>query len=141
MENIVIIFTGIAGAITTYLVNNNLQQGAVRASAGLSLLVGLFFYFFPHILNPYLSHHIPIVFIGASFIGMVSEKILSHYFLIALSGCVFAIIYLNTSKFFDGYGGALGTTASIAILVAISLSIVSENKHIKRLRNFRKKNK
>jgi len=132
MEQAILIIIGIVSAMLTYLVNNKYQQGAVRASAGLSLLVGLFFYFFPDLFSAFLSKNIPIVFIGATFIGMVSSKVLGNIFLIAIAGLIFSIIYLNTSQFFKGYGGALGTTAAISVLVSLSLALVAKSKHIKK---------
>lgn len=143
MEISILFFTGIISAILTYVVNNKYRQGAVRASAGLSLLVGLFFYFFPELFSPYLTKNIPIVFIGATFIGMVSSKILPSYLLVGFSGFIFSIIYLNASPFFKGYGGALGTTAAISVLVSLSLAVVSKSEKIKRIKNYRpsRKNK
>ncbi len=132
LEQIILIITGIVSATLTYLVNNKYEQGAVRASAGLSLIVGLFFYLFPELFSAYLTKNIPIVFIGATFIGMVSSKVLQNIFLIAIAGFVFSIIYLNTSHFFKGYGGALGTTAAISVLVSLSLAFVAKSKRLKR---------
>ena len=143
MEISILFFTGIISSILTYVVNNKYRQGAVRASAGLSLLVGLFFYFFPELFSPYLTKNIPIVFIGATFIGMVSSKILPSYLLVGFSGFIFSIIYLNASPFFKGYGGALGTTAAISVLVSLSLAVVSKSEKIKRIKKYRpsRKNK
>ncbi|MBE7641138.1 hypothetical protein GUB10_12415 [Salegentibacter sp. BLCTC] len=135
MEILILFITGIISALLTYIVNNKHRQGAVRASAGLSLLVGLFFYFFPEIFSPYLTKNIPIVFIGATFIGMVSSKILPSYLLVGFSGFIFSIIYLNASPFFKGYGGALGTTASISVLVSLSLAVVSRSEKLPWRRN------
>lgn len=137
MEISILFFTGIISAILTYIVNNKYRQSAVRASAGLSLLVGLFFYFFPELFSPYLTKNIPIVFIGATFIGMVSSKILPSYLLVGFSGFIFSIIYLNASPFFKGYGGALGTTAAISVLVSLSLAVVSKSEKIKRIKKYR----
>lgn len=125
MNNLIIIFTGTLGVVLTFIVSHELKQGPVRASAGLSLLVGLFIHFFPSLLPNELTTSIPYVFIGASFIGMVSAEVLDNYFFLALSGAVFSIIYLNTSQLFNGYGGALGTTACISLLVSLSISIYS----------------
>ena len=44
MNNFILIITGILGATLTHFVSEQLRQGAVKASALLSLLVGLFFY-------------------------------------------------------------------------------------------------
>ncbi|WP_299755655.1 hypothetical protein [uncultured Pontibacter sp.] len=121
MAAVTFIITGVLAAISTYFLNVRLKQGPVRASALLSLVVGLVFYFFPDLLSPHLTANIPVVFIGASFIGMVSSNVVSNYLLVGVSGLIFSLIYLNTSKFFAGYGGGLGTAACISLLVAISL--------------------
>jgi hypothetical protein len=115
---------GAIASTLTFFVNEVLKQGPVRSSSCLSLLVAGFFYFFPHSLDPYLVKNIPIVFIGGSFIGMVSAKLLSSYLKIGLAGVIFSLIYLNTSKFFNGYGGALGTSASISLLAVLGLPVL-----------------
>ena len=139
METLILCITGITAAVGTYIVNNTLGQGAVRASALLSLIVGLFFYFFPELLSAYLTRNIPLVFIGASFIGMVSSRILSSYLLLSLSGIIFSILFVNSSKYFAGYGGGLGTTAAISLLVSLSLAIIAGKKPIKKLKDFKSK--
>ncbi len=126
MEPIIIYITGVVGVIGTFLVNTKLKQGAVRASAGLSLIVGLFFYLFPEVLSPYLTHNIPLAFMGASFVGMVSEKIIHNYLNLAFAGVVFSILYLNTGSYFEGFGGALGTTASISAIVIMGIGILQK---------------
>jgi len=143
METSILFFTGIISALLTYIVNNKYGQGAVRASAGLSFLVGLFFYSFPEIFSPYLTKNIPIVFICATFIVMVSSKIHKNYLLVGFSGFIFSIIYLNASPFFKGYGGALGTTAAISVLVSLSLAVISKSEKLKKIKNYRpsRKNK
>ena len=124
MNSIIIIITGIAGATLTFYVSEQLKQGAVRASALLSLVIGLFFYCFPEMLNDYLTTNIPIAFIGASFVGMISSKIMSNYGLLAIAGTLFSIIYINKSYFFDGYGGGLGASAFIALLATMAMSVL-----------------
>ncbi|WP_338731317.1 hypothetical protein [Mangrovimonas cancribranchiae] len=131
MNTLIIIITGILGATLTFYVNEHLKQGAVRASALLSLTVGLFFFWFPDILNNYLTQNIPPAFIGASFIGMVSSKAITHYSWLIIAGILFSIIYLNASHFFNGYGGALGTSAAIALLATLGIPVtLSKRKKI-----------
>ncbi|QCR23425.1 hypothetical protein [Pontibacter sp. SGAir0037] len=130
MNAAILIITGAFAAVCTYVFNEKLRQGPVRSSAALSLSVGLFFYFFPNLLSGYLTTNIPIVFIGSSFIGMVSSSVVHNYYIIATSGVIFSLIYLNTSKFFTGYGGTLGTAACISLLVAISLPFFLNRKKI-----------
>ncbi|GEQ85420.1 hypothetical protein ULMS_09280 [Patiriisocius marinistellae] len=122
MNEFIIIITGVLGATLTFYVSKNLKQGAVRASALLSLAVGLFFYCFPELLNEYATTHIPIVFMGTSFIGMVSSKVQTNYIVLAVAGFLFSFIYLSKSNFFDGYGGAIGTLALISLLVIMAFS-------------------
>lgn len=121
METFILYLVGIIGSTATYYVNTKYKQGAVRSSALLTLIVSGFLYFFPHLLSTYLTQYIPAVFIGASFIGMVSKTQLSTYFGLSLAGIIFTTILLNTSKFFNGYGGALGTSACISLLVILSI--------------------
>ncbi|MNK03403.1 hypothetical protein D3C87_212500 [compost metagenome] len=129
MTSFIIITTAIIAAMLTFYVNHKLKQGPVRSSALLSLLVALLFHFFPNWIDADLSKNIPVVFIGGSFIGMVSKKIVDSYFKLAISGLVFAIIYLNTSSFFNGYGGALGASAGISLLSVLSLPFFTPKKH------------
>mgnify|MGYP000924404883 CR=1 FL=1 len=121
METFILYLVGIIGSTATYYVNTRYRQGAVRSSALLTLIVSGFLYFFPNVLSNYLTHYIPVVFIGASFIGMVSKTQLSTYLGLSLAGVIFTTILLNTSKFFNGYGGALGTSACISVLVVLSI--------------------
>ncbi len=129
MTTFAIIITPVIAAMLTFYVNHQLKQGPVRASALLSLLVAAVFYFFPDLLNTTLAKNIPVAFIGGSFIGMVSKKMVDSYFKLAISGLVFAIIYLNTSNFFNGYGGALGASAGISLLSVLSLPFFTPKKH------------
>lgn len=91
----ILILTGILGPTLTHFLSEQLELGAVKASALLSLIVGLFFYAFPDVFNPYLTKHLPIVFVGSSFIGMVSAKTLKNYLMLAIAGTLFTGIYIN----------------------------------------------
>ncbi len=125
----VLILTAIIAAMLTFYVNHQLKQGPVRSSALLSLIVASTLYFFPDLLPTEFAKNIPVVFIGGSFIGMASKKIIDGYFKLAISGLVFAVIYLNTSRFFNGYGGALGASAGISLLSVLSLPFFTPKKH------------
>jgi Sec-independent protein secretion pathway component TatC len=133
MNTFILIITGIIGATLTYFVSEHLRLGAVKASALLSLVVGLFFYVFPDVLNMYLTEHLPIVFVGTSFIGMVSSKTLKSYTLLAIAGSLFTAIYITKNHVFDGYGGALGALAFIALVTTMGFAfVVSNSTKIKR---------
>ncbi|TXD49436.1 hypothetical protein [Polaribacter sp. IC073] len=122
MNTFVIIISGVIGAILTFYVSRKFKQSAVRSSALLSLVVGLVFYCFPEILNPYLTKNIPMVFLGTSFIGMVSLEAYGNYLRLALAGIIFSSIYINKSHFFEGFGGALGALAFISLLTIMGVS-------------------
>ncbi|WP_405246030.1 hypothetical protein [Cellulophaga sp. Asnod2-G02] len=124
MNTLVIIITGILGATLTFYFNEHLKQGPVRSSAMLSLIVGLLFYLFPELLNPFLTKNIPVVFIGGSFIGMISFKAKGTYVILVIASIIFSCIYLNKSQFFNGYGGALGNSAFIALLITMGVSML-----------------
>jgi len=127
MNTVILIITGILGSTLTFFVSEQLRLGAVKASALLSLIVGLFFYIFPNLLNSYLSEHLPIVFVGTSFIGMVSSKTLKSYTLLAIAGTLFTVIYINKNNVFDGYGGALGALAFMALLTTMGFAFLVSN--------------
>lgn len=131
MYNLIILLAlSFLSSVTTFYVNEALKQGPVRSSALLSLSVGLYFYFFPGSMDSYLVKNIPVVCIGASFIGMVSARVLSNYILIGTAGLVFCLIYLHASQFFNGYGGALGTSSAIALLAILSIPIVGKKRKL-----------
>ena len=124
METLIIFITAIAGVLLTFISGKYLDHGAVKASAGLSLLVGIFFYIIPDFLSPFLTHNIPLVFMGASFVGMVSHKIVHNYWSLTFAGIIFSVLYLNTGSYFEGFGGALGTTASISVIVMMGMGLL-----------------
>lgn len=122
MNELILIITGGIASLSTYIVSTRYKQGAVRASALLSLVVGIIFLIFPNLTNEYLQKAIPVVFIGASFAGMTAPTVISNKMFITVSGFLFSIIYLNASKFFTGYGGGLGTTACISVFVSFGIN-------------------
>jgi hypothetical protein len=103
----------------TFIVSVKLKQGPVKASAGLSLLVAVLFYLFPHMLPAYLTTKIPAAFFGASFVGMSAGSVLRNNLWATLAGLIFGFIFTNTSAFFNGFGGGLGTTACLSVLTTL----------------------
>lgn len=120
MTTVVLVFAGIIGAISTYWVAHSLKQGVVRASALLSLIVGLFFYFFPEVVGAELTLKIPLVFCGATFVGMTGKNIEARYWVIALAGGLFSGLFMASATLFNGFGGGLGTTACVSIIALVS---------------------
>ncbi|MDT0295670.1 hypothetical protein ACFQ3R_06875 [Mesonia ostreae] len=124
MEIAIYLLFGILGAVIPYGLTRELAVEPVKASALPSLILALGFYFFPQIVSENLNFHIPVIFFGASFVGMVSKKILPYYLEVALAGILFSMLYLNASSFFNGYGGGLGTPACISVLSIYGLKKV-----------------
>lgn len=128
MNELILIAVGGIGALSTFIVSHDLKQGAVRASAGLSLLVGLVFYLFPHLAPDPLSIEIPLVFFGASFVGMTGSHLVPQKLLILLGGIVFSGVYLAAESVFNGYGGKLGTAACISSLILVGISLILQKR-------------
>ncbi|MFH2020152.1 MAG: hypothetical protein ABIJ34_01995 [archaeon] len=117
MDSIILIIASILAAVSTQLVSIKFNQGPVKASALLSFIVALIFFF----IKIPLSGTIPLAFIGGSFVGMSSKVRLPNYLLTAFGGFVFGIIFVNSSKIFAGFGGGLGTTACLSVIIAIGM--------------------
>ncbi|MGJ8743089.1 hypothetical protein [Polaribacter sp.] len=130
VEYFILILIGGASSILTFLLQIKFKQGPVRSSALVGVLAGLFVVIFPNLLSNYLTENIPLVCFGASFIGMVSSKVMSDYLLIGFSGIVFTIIYFNTSSYFNGFGGGLGSAACIALLVTLSIPVLRKKRSV-----------
>ena len=70
MFEIILLLTGTIAALSTFIANNTLKLGAVKASAGLSFIVALLCLLFDDIFKDDLALQIQLVFFGASFVGM-----------------------------------------------------------------------
>ncbi|GEM50434.1 hypothetical protein EB1_02240 [Empedobacter brevis NBRC 14943 = ATCC 43319] len=130
IEFLILMMCSIVASLTTYELNIRFRQGPVRASALIALFVGGFFHFFPTILPEFYTKNIPLYVIGGTFIGMVSSTINISYFSLVFSPILFAVLLHYTSKIFNGYGGALGTTACIALMCTMAFPIITKNKKI-----------
>lgn len=130
MTNFILLFASTISALLTHILHVRFNQGPVRASATVALTVATIFHLFPAVLSLYLTKHIPVVVIGASFIGMATSDRLATFIGIAFAGLIFGFIYLNTSRYFDGYGGALGTSACISVLVAMSIPYLTSKRKL-----------
>lgn len=117
---------GLVGALVAFILNNNLKLGVVVGSALPSLVFALLILIFESFLPLEFVTEAPVIFYGAAFIGMASNKILSSYFLISIAGLIFTFIYFFTSPYFDGFGGALGTTAALCFLPVWGVSLLKK---------------
>ncbi|RFC53509.1 hypothetical protein DXU93_12130 [Brumimicrobium aurantiacum] len=107
---------GLLGAVIAFVLNNNLKLGIVVGSALPSLVFALLVFALESYLPMEFSTQAPALFYGAAFIGMASNKIVDSYFLIGISGLLFSFIFLHTAPYFNGFGGALGTTAALCFI-------------------------
>ena len=130
IDNFILLIVGGFSSIVTFLLQVKFKQGPVRSSSLVGVLVGVFVLMFPNLLSTYLTENLPLVCFGASFIGMVSSKIMSDYLLIGFSGVVFTHIYFNTSNYFNGFGGGLGSAACIALLVTLSIPVLKKKRKL-----------
>ena len=130
LDFFILVLIGGASSIITFLLQIKYQQGPVRSSALVGVFVSVFVLLFPNLLSVYLTENLPLICFGASFIGMVSSKIMSDYLLIGISGIVFTIIYFNTSSYFNGFGGGLGSAACIALLVTLSIPVFKKKRKL-----------
>lgn len=122
MMNIITIFiVAFNSFYTTIWVSIHLKQGSVRASAGLSLLVALLVYNLPWDIPAIYREQIPVVFFGASFMGMVSKEVRASWHLFLLFSLVFAIVFSALGNNFAGYGGGLGMQACISIIAVLGI--------------------
>lgn len=118
IEYSLILFTSIIGGWTTFVCSEKLHLGALKASSLLSLIVAIPFElieFYPQF------QLIPIIFFGASFVGMASIKLFNGLS-IFLASIIFGLLYILTSPHFDSIGGCLGTTACISCLIVYGLN-------------------
>ncbi len=127
-----VIITSVVSACSTYFVAHELNQGGIRASAGLSFIVGLVSYLSPGFVPAAMAEHLPVVFIGASFVGMSNKHVLPGYLDVALAGIIFGSLFLMSGVFFNGYGGGLGTVACIAVVAVHGLRIYQKIRTAKR---------
>ncbi len=122
MNEVIVVITGVVAAMVTLFVSHDLKQGPVRASAILSLAVAIIFLFFPSSMKAnYLVVNIPLVFIGASFVGMTDRAHFKNWIYAAFSGLVFSFIFLGTKGVFNGFGGGLGAKACLSVLTTIGV--------------------
>ena len=130
LQFVVLLLCSVSATLLTYEINIRFKQGPVRASALIALFVGGFFYFFPNLLPEFYTKNIPLYVIGGTFIGMVSSAINISYVSLILSPILFAVLLHYTSKVFNGFGGALGTTACIALMCTMAFPIIKKNKKV-----------
>lgn len=132
-----IISSAILASLTTFLFHNKYKTiSPIFASASLTLIA---FIICKYLLNETSlpTDEIPLTFIGGTFVGMSTRKKAKNTVNIILASLFFCLIYFKSSYFFQGYGGALGLSACISVLIVITSSklIIRSKYHIKKRKN------
>lgn len=109
------VIVALVGTVVTYWLNNKRGLGPIKSSAISSFIIAIPLQIVPF--SGFLAL-IPIVFFGASFVGMTNEKTLG-WFPIIIVGVFYGVIFHFTHPFFNGYGGTLGTTACLCCLLGV----------------------
>lgn len=122
MYYISLILSAIFAATATYILHNKYAKvSPVLASATLTLIITLVCHYYSNT-EVIPIQQIPYVFIGGSFIGMSTRKKTKTIMNITLASLFFSLIYFKSSQFFQGYGGALGLSACISVLIVVTSS-------------------
>lgn len=106
----------------TYYLHHHRQFGAVKASASVALAIGIIYQLFidQHIDIDFTKHYF-LIAMGATFMGMISHVHQHKTMDFMLSSCMFVTLYTNSSHYFEGLGGLLGTIACISILCVFGI--------------------
>lgn len=105
----------------TYYLNHKRQWGAVKASASIALLLGLGYQvlMYNEVHTNYNDYFL--IMMGATFMGMISDIHQHKIMDFIISSFIFCALYTNSSEFFHGLGGLLGTIACISILCVFGI--------------------
>lgn len=138
-HHIPLLLTALTASLGTFYLHNRFTPiSPVLASASLTLFVSILCLQFQDV-NSLPIHEIPYVFIGGTFVGMSTRKKAKNNLNIILASIFFCLIYLKSSQFFQGYGGALGLSACISVLIVITSSkLFIRSKHIVRKRRHKR---
>jgi hypothetical protein len=122
MENNVIqILISVIACFATYYIQHGLKQKPVFASSIATLIFIVFYEGFCRFTDLEAQPLFPILFFGATFVGMSSNKILRNYSESILAGGIFGFIFIITQPFFVGYGGGLGARAFLSVMSVLGV--------------------
>lgn len=120
--NYIIIGLSVIAALITWELNVKYCFGGVRASSLVSLIAGLIVYF------SRLDSVYGLAIMGASFAAMSTEYVIPKRFWIVITGFVFSLIFSNLpNDLFAGFGGKLGATACISVVMTLGIMRVITN--------------
>lgn len=122
MNLILIEIASVIGGLGTFLFSQQKGVGVVKASALLSLIVGIAAYSIP--VHPVVDQ-VAFAFCGTTFVGMSSPTVLNKYWIVAASILYGALFYFFAFQF-EGFGGGLGTTACISTVSVFGIKKIVE---------------
>ena len=109
------IIVSLFGTLIPYFLVNKYNVNPIKASAIPSFIISIPMQIVP--ISGFIAF-VPIIFFGASFVGMSSNKVLRLGPLF-LSSILFGAVINFVYPIFNGFGGALGTTACLCSLVGV----------------------
>lgn len=125
MYELIIFLLSIIAALVTQHISIDWKQGPVIASASVSLVFGVTFFFLPAEMFGYnielIVKSAPVAVMGASFAAMSSGEMIPTKKLMVIAGAVFSLVFLFASPLFQGLGGGLGTTACVSVIMTLGM--------------------
>ncbi len=118
--DIFIVISAFLGSFSTYWGVHRLKWSAVLASSLFSLIFALIMNWIPWF-DADLTFKLSVVFIGASFVGMSSEKLVENEKYLFIATLFYLIMFLRVSSVFNGFGGGLGTSATIGVVSVLGI--------------------
>ena len=106
----------------TYRLNHQYQLGAVKASAYLALIIGSIYQLLIALnfeIEKFRDYFL--IMMGATFMGMIANVHRHQSIDFIISSIIFCTLYHNSSIYFNGLGGLLGTIACISILCVFGI--------------------
>lgn len=111
------------GSLATYFLGQRTSASPVRSSALVSLVFGLIHWFFTTHLHFQILAELPAAVMGGSFVGMASVQVLKSWKWVLAAVLIFTFLFLSASAQFQGFGGALGTAASISVMAVMGFPL------------------
>lgn len=105
MQQLIWIFASFGGAMLTYFLHR-LGLSVVVSSCCVGLMGALL----SHVLK---MPHLALVIFAGSFVGMTSPNV-GGYLFVAVASLICGLVYGQTLKLFEGFGGKLGATAFVS---------------------------
>ena len=121
------IVISLVGTLLPYWLVNSRGLSPVKASAIPSFLVAIPLQILP--ITGFMSM-VPIVFFGASFIGMSGNSRIG-WVPVVISSVIYGIAFQYLNSGFNGYGGVLGTLACLSALIGVLFQKTFQGKTVR----------